>query len=174
MVAKENLSSEKPSPTIKEVSRRDFMKMGLGVLSTIAALEIVGGSLMYLRAKSLDGKFGGTFLAGKVENFPNNSVTEFKDGNFFLVRAQDGGFLALYRRCPHLGCAVEWSPTKERFACPCHASSFDMTGDFISQPVPKALDLFTISFREDEILVDTSQVTRRDTFSPDQVTYYHL
>lgn len=167
MTAKDKHSSE-----MKDFTRRDFMKLGLGALSGLAVLEMGIGSLQFLRAKSLDGKFGGLFTAGKVDEIPNNSVTEFTDGNFYLVRGKDGGFMALYRRCPHLGCSVEWSETKERFYCPCHASSFDINGDFISQPVPKALDLFQVSFQDGAVLVDTSKVTRREHFSPDQIVYF--
>lgn len=163
---------EKQPANSRNITRRDFMKMGLGVLSSAAILEVGAGSLMYLRARSLDGSFGGTVVAGNVDEFPENSVTEFKEANFFLVRAKDSGFLAVYRRCPHLGCTVEWSKSKERFYCPCHASSFDMNGDFISQPVTKALDIFKVSFRDRQVLVDTSQLVRREQFSPDQVTYY--
>ena len=158
---------------VTDITRRDFVKLAMGVLTAAAVLEVGAGSLMYLRAHSLNGKYGGTIVAGTVDTFPVNSVTEFKEGNFFLIRTTDGGFMALYRRCPHLGCMVEWSEDKQRFYCPCHASSFDMNGDFISQPVPKALDLFDVRFRDGEVLVDTSQVLKREKFSPDQIIYFH-
>lgn len=169
MTAKKIPNSEK-----QEYTRRDFLKMGLSVLSGLAVLEMGVGSVLYLRAKSLEGQFGGLFVAGKVDEIPDNSVTEFSEGNFYLVRGKDGGFMALYRRCPHLGCAVEWSDSKERFYCPCHASSFDMNGDFVSQPVPKALDLFEVSFRDGQVVVDTSKIIHREHYAPDQIVYYQL
>lgn len=157
--------------TVGRVTRRNFLQLGLGALSAIAAVEIGAASLLFLRSRSLEGKFGGPVTAGALDDFPNGSVTEFTDGNFFLVRTQDGGFLAVYRRCPHLGCTVKWTPEQERFYCPCHASSFDQYGDFIDQPVPRALDSFPVQVKDGMVVVDTSQVNQRDHYSPDQLVY---
>ena len=155
----------------QELSRRNFLKLGLGALSAVAALEIGGVSLMFLRARGQEGKFGGKITAGVVDDFPNGSVTEFVDGNFFLIRSKEGGFLSVYRRCPHLGCTVKWVEEKQRFYCPCHASSFDMYGDFVSQPVPRALDSFMITIKDGQVIVDTSQLTQREHYTPEQLTF---
>jgi cytochrome b6-f complex iron-sulfur subunit len=158
-------------PEANALTRRNFLGLGLGALSALAVLEIGGASLMFLRARSLEGEYGGTITAGVVDDFPPGSVTEFDEGNFFLVRSQDGGFLAVFRRCPHLGCSVKWVEEKGRFYCPCHASSFDEHGDFINQPVPRALDSFGIKIKENQVLVDTSKMNRRERFSPDELVY---
>lgn len=151
----------------QELTRRNFLKLGLGALSAVAAMELGGVGLLFLKARSQEGKFGGKITAGTVDDFPKGSVTEFEDGNFYLIRSQDGGFLSVYRRCPHLGCTVDWVEAKQRFYCPCHASSFDMYGDFVSQPVPRALDSFAITIKDGQVVVDTSQLTRRERFSPE-------
>jgi cytochrome b6-f complex iron-sulfur subunit len=166
-----NNGGKRSKPEASKLTRRNFLGLGLGVLSTLAVLEIGGASVMFLRARSLEGEYGGTMTAGAVEDFPPGSVTEFEDGNFFLVRASDGGFLAIYRRCPHLGCTVKWVEDKERFYCPCHASSFDKHGDFIDQPVPRALDAFSIEIEDDCVQIDTSKLIQRETFSPDELVY---
>ena len=158
-------------PQEQNLTRRNFLKLGIGALSALAVLEIGGASLVFLRSRSLEGEFGSEIKAGEVENFPANSVTEFTDGNFFLVRASDGGFLAVYRRCPHLGCTVNWVAEKERFYCPCPASSFDKYGDFENQPVPRALDTFPVSFKEGMVVINTADFQRRDRFTPDQLAY---
>jgi cytochrome b6-f complex iron-sulfur subunit len=163
------------NPTIQpapgELTRRNFLKLGITALGALAFLEIGGAGLLFLRARSLEGEFGGDIVAGAVEDFPPGSVTEFTDGNFFLVCTQDGGFLAIYRRCPHLGCTVNWVAEKERFFCPCHASSFDLHGDRENQPVTRALDTFSVKFEETQVSVDTSQFMRRERFEPEQVAY---
>lgn len=163
-------ASEQPLAE-QEFSRRNFLKLGLGALSAVAVAELVGVSIMFLKARSQEGKFGGKITAGSLEDFPNGSVTEFEDGNFYLVRSQDGGFLSVYRRCPHLGCTVDWVEAKGRFYCPCHASSFDMYGDYISQQAPRALDSFTITIKDGKVVVDTSQITRRERYSPEQLIF---
>ncbi|MCA9973295.1 MAG: Rieske (2Fe-2S) protein, partial [Anaerolineales bacterium] len=105
------------------LTRRSFLKLGLGALSGLAVLEMGGASLLFMQPRSLDGAFGGVVAAGAVDSFPVGTVTEFPDGRFFLVRAADGGFLAVYSRCTHLGCSVSWEAEAQHFFCPCHASS---------------------------------------------------
>jgi cytochrome b6-f complex iron-sulfur subunit len=153
------------------LSRRSFLKLGMGALGALAAVEIGGAGFMFLRARSQEGELGEVITAGKVDSFPAGSVTEFPGAHFFLVRASDGGFLALHSRCPHLGCIVTWEPEKDQFLCPCHASSFDRYGDFDSPPVPRALDTFAVTVKDGQVLVDTAQLTQRDEFSPDQLAY---
>jgi len=162
---------ENKSNTPQDLTRRNFLTLGLGVLSGVAALEAFGTGLLFLRSRSVEGNFGSKMTAGGVENFPPGSVTEFIDGNYFLVRADDGGFMAVNRRCPHLGCTVNWVPEKERFFCPCHASSFDLYGNFENQPVPRALDMYPVSIQEDKVVVDTAQLQRRERFDPSQLVY---
>ena len=89
-----------------KVSRRDFLKLGLGALSALVVLEVGGASLLFMKPRSLEGEFGGRVNAGSVDSFPSGSVVQFPDGRFFLVRAHDGGFLAVYQRCTHLGLSL--------------------------------------------------------------------
>lgn len=144
----------------EHLSRRNFLKIGMVGLSAVAGFEIGSVGLMYMRSRSLEGEFGGVITAGEVNNFPPNSVTEFSKDGFYLVRYEDGSFRALYRRCPHLGCTVDWVPEEERFYCPCHGSSFDKTGNFDSPPVPRALDSFSVDIQDTLVMVDTSSMVR--------------
>jgi cytochrome b6-f complex iron-sulfur subunit len=154
-----------------QLSRRDFLKMGVSALSLVALLEIGGASLLFMRPRSLDGEFGGLVTAGLADSFPPGSVTEFPDGRFYLVRAADGGFLAVYRRCTHLGCTVSWEPEQNSFFCPCHASTFDMHGEVQSPPAPRALDTFPVKIDAGQVIVDTAHIQNRDGFAPDQLAY---
>lgn len=157
--------------TTESMTRRNFMKLGAGALSALALLEVGGASLLFMQPGSLDGAFGGVVTAGLVDSFPMGSVTEFPDGRFFLIRAADGGFLAVYRRCPHLGCSVDWEPGGNRFFCPCHASSFDMTGDVVNPPAPRALDTFAVTIADGQVVVDTVRPQTRDSFEAGQLVY---
>jgi cytochrome b6-f complex iron-sulfur subunit len=155
----------------QELGRRNFLKMGMGALSVLAALEVGGVSFFFLQARMQEGESGGVVTAGQVEGFPTGSVTEFPAEGFFLVRSQDGGFLAVDRRCPHLGCIVEWVPEKNHFLCPCHASTFDFHGNFENPPVPRPLDTFAVQIKDTKVIVDTSRKRQRQDFSPEQLAY---
>jgi cytochrome b6-f complex iron-sulfur subunit len=144
----------------------------LGALGTIAALEIGAASWLFLQARGQETKENGKVVAGSVNDFPPGSVTEFKDGAFFLIRAPDGGFLAVYRRCPHLGCTVNWQNGGKGFHCPCHGADFDFYGDCQGPPVPRPLDLFTVMIDDQSrVMVDMSQPQQRDRFNPAQLTF---
>ncbi len=164
-------AATEPPKKSRRLSRQNFLKAGIGALGAIAALEVGGGSLLYLQPRLTDGSFGGVIEAGPVSSFPAGSVTEFPAGRFFLVRTPDNGFLAIYSRCPHLGCAVNYNPADSCFICPCHASSFNVVGDFEKPPVPRALDLFAVTIKNELVLVNTGQLLRRNHFSPEQVIY---
>jgi cytochrome b6-f complex iron-sulfur subunit len=155
----------------RRISRRGFIKAGMGILSALALLEMGGAGFLFLRARSLEGKFGGIITAGPVDRFPTGSVTEFADAHFSLIRSPDGGFLAVHNRCTHLGCTVNWVEAENHFICPCHAASFDFFGHFQGPPVPRPLDTFQVSFENTAVLVDTSLPQQRDSYQPGQLAY---
>jgi cytochrome b6-f complex iron-sulfur subunit len=118
-----------------------------------------------------DGGGHGVFEAGPVGDFTPDSVTPFPGAAFYLVRLADGGFLALSSRCSHLGCTVPWNEKRRAFPCPCHASVFDMRGDVLSPPAPRALNRFPITIQGGIVKVDTGSPVRRARFEASQVTY---
>ena len=153
------------------LSRRSFVKVGMGALASLALIEMGGAGFLFLRARSMEGEFGGLITAGPVDGFPNGSVTEFADGHFFLIRSPDGGFLAVHNRCTHLGCTVNWLESDNVFICPCHAAAFDFYGNFDGPPVPRPLDTFKVEFDEKVVLVDTAMPKRRETYEPEQLAF---
>jgi len=159
------------APDPAEVSRRSFLKRGVGALGVIAALEVGGASLLFIQSRAEAGRSGRVVEAGKVNSFPLGSVTEFPKAGFFLIRAHDGGFLAVHRRCPHLGCTVDWKPGYDLFVCPCHGANFDFYGNFEGPPVPRSLDLFAVLIEEGKVQVDTARLQMRERFSPEQLVY---
>jgi len=154
----------------KKLSRRSFGKIVLGFLGTIAAIEIGGISLAYLKSRSDENQTGGMVLAGIVNDFLPGSVTAFNQDGFFLIRDDQGDFLAVNRRCPHLGCNVTWEQEKNQFVCPCHASSFDNYGDFENTPVPRPLDTVEVNIDSTSVYVNTARVSVREGFDPSQLT----
>ncbi len=153
-------------------SRRSFLARALRVLGGLAVIQagwVAVTALMPRKqdAQRLDGP--GVVVAGPVDRFAPGSVTPFAESKFYLSRLEDGGFLALHRKCTHLGCSVPWNDEEQRFACPCHASAFDVRGDVVNAPAPRPLDLFAVEVRGGQVLVDTGQVIRRRAFDPDQV-----
>jgi cytochrome b6-f complex iron-sulfur subunit len=144
-------------------SRRSFLGklwLVLGGVALAEAVWIVAGFLSP-RRRAVERADDTIFVAGPLERFEPGSVTAFPEGRFYLVRLDDGGFLALNRECTHLGCTVPWDAEQGRFVCPCHASSFDIRGDVLSPPAPRPLDTFPVRIENRVVKVDLSAPTPR-------------
>ncbi len=149
------------------MTRRFFL---FGWAATVLALlgEGVGILYSFLQPRVEAGTFGSQVTVGKVEDFPTGSVTAFKEAQFYLV-SLEGGLLALFRVCTHLGCVVPWSEEQQRFQCPCHAAVFDIKGEVLAGPPPRPLDLFPVEITAGEITVDTGTVVQRSSFEESQL-----
>jgi cytochrome b6-f complex iron-sulfur subunit len=111
------------------------------------------------------------FEAGPADAFSSNTVTAFLGGRFYLARQQDGGFIALSLRCTHLGCSVNWEEEKSRFICPCHSSAFNIKGEVLNPPAPRALSYYPVYIENGAVMVDTGTIISRDSFEKDQLVY---
>ena len=149
--------------------RRHFLVRAAWALGLVAAAETIWVFVSFLRPRQDTGELEKLFVAGPTEEFDPGTVTAFPDGKFYLVRLQDGGFLALHRECTHLGCTVPWSESEQRFVCPCHASSYDMRGVVLSSPAPRPLDWLPVRVENGIVKVVLADRQRRSEFRPSQV-----
>ena len=155
-----------------EPSRRSFLNklwIGLGLVALAEVVAVVFAFLRSNKSKAREADSNAMVTAGAASKFEPNSVTAFVRGRFYLARLEDGGFLALSRKCTHLGCTVPWVEKETKFACPCHASAFDITGDVINSPAPRPLDIYPILIENNVVKVDTSKPIKRNQFEVSQV-----
>ena len=155
-------------------SRREFLNKlwkGLGVVAVLEFAAVFFGFLFSGKSEDEIQKPKQLFDAGDINSFQPNSVTIYRSGRFYLVRLDDGGFLALSLRCTHLGCSIEWEENKNRFICPCHASAFKINGNVQNPPAPSALDYFPVIIQNGKVMVDIGTKLKRNRFSKEQVAY---
>lgn len=154
-------------------TRRSFLWTLCWILGGVALVEYLLIALDFVRPRA--GKPGEDepriVVAGPIGDFEPNTVTAFPEGKFYLARMKDGGFLALSRRCTHLGCTVPWDSASARFVCPCHASAFDITGEVLSPPAPRPLDLYAARIENGIVKVDTGKTLRRRSYEATQPVY---
>jgi cytochrome b6-f complex iron-sulfur subunit len=173
---------KKPSPqkeaaagsAVEVPERRSFLYWLWGGLGLAAAAEAVWMALSFLRHNRAERTQRGAGLwidAGPVHAFAPNTVAAFPRGRFYLSRLPDGGFLALSRRCTHLGCTIPWNAESGRFECPCHASVFDIRGEVLRSPAQRALDIHPVTIENELVRVDTGRVVQRSAFRPEQVVH---
>ncbi|MCU0594121.1 MAG: Rieske 2Fe-2S domain-containing protein [Desulfobacterota bacterium] len=166
--------STKNTPPDPGVSRRSFLNTLWVILGILGLVEVVALILAFFQPRktgSKEGESAGIIEAGAVDTFTPISVVAFVRGKFYLARLEDGGFLALSRKCTHLGCTVPWSPKDMKFVCPCHASVYDIRGQVVSAPAPRPLDLHPVFIENNIVKVDTNKVIKRSVFRPEQVAY---
>lgn len=161
-----------PQTEIKPV-RRSFLKKIWAVLGLSVLGEFLWVVFSFVMPKKEPSRAPGlqSIDAGIIDAYEPGSVTAFVNGQFYLVCLDDGGFLALSNKCTHLGCALPWIPEKKQFICPCHASVFDIRGNVLSSPAPRAMDFFKISITNKQIQVDTGDKTQRSRFNKSDAAY---
>ena len=154
-------------------SRRSFLSRVWTFLGIAAILQFLAGAVFFLGSgrKQVGTQEAEKLVAGAVADFPPGSVTLIAKGHLYLSRLDDGGFLAISRKCTHLGCAVPWVAERKQFECPCHASVFDMTGKVLKSPAPRALDMFPVTFEDELVMIDISTPVRRSVFAAEQLVY---
>jgi cytochrome b6-f complex iron-sulfur subunit len=162
-------------PGLVRPTRRWLLRAAvLGGLTAVAAQAT--GCFVHFYYPRRVGAFGGKVLAGKPEDVKLGELRYVREGKFYLSRVPDG-LLALYQRCPHLGCVVPWRPddpsedalgSTGRFNCPCHQSIYDRYGVVKSGPAPRPMDLMQVSIENGAVVVDSRQVVRRAGYEPGQ------
>jgi cytochrome b6-f complex iron-sulfur subunit len=157
--------------TTPRLSRRGF----LGVLwgASLAGLFAQAGAALYqfFQPRVTAGTFGSKVNAGTANEFKPGKVSYVRQGHFYISRLDDGGMLAIWQRCTHLGCTVPWVQSEGQFHCPCHGSLYNTRGEVIGGPAPRPLDLFPIEVVNGELVVDTGHAINRDKYDPSQALH---
>ncbi|NCA86894.1 MAG: Rieske (2Fe-2S) protein [Clostridia bacterium] len=156
-----------------QVGRRAFIKKAWWGLGAVAGLEVIWAFASFLspRRKLENANVSSIKTVGNIANLAKGSVTPFRSGQFYLVRLEDGGLLALSLKCTHLACSVSWDAAGKQFVCPCHASQFDMTGNVINPPAPRALDYYPVIVEQGIVKVDIGKAMKRKAFEKGQAWY---
>jgi cytochrome b6-f complex iron-sulfur subunit len=155
-------------------SRRSFLTILWTCLGIVAIAEFIAVIINFIspgKSRKKADKAGVIIEAGRADSFKVNSVTANIQGKFYLCKMEDGGFLALSSKCTHLGCTIPWVDKEKRFACPCHGSSFDITGNVINSPAPRPLDIYRVNIENNIVKVDISKSIKREKFLKEQVVY---
>ena len=159
--------------TASNPDRRQFLNRLWAFFGLVAAVEFgwLGLSFMNSRKeRNQPVKRESIIIAGPTERFMPETVTAVPSGQFYLACLADGSLLALSRICTHLGCSVPWDEEKGQFVCPCHGSTFNLTGEVLTAPAPRPLDTYPVRIENGIVKVDISLAQKRDHFEPSQAT----
>ena len=154
-----------------KLTRRDFLAWAWGALLVGLFGQGLTALFDFFKPRVESGGFGSEVIAGDLEEFEPGTVSYVQKGRLYISRLEDGGVLAMWQKCTHLGCTVPWRQDLSEFHCPCHSSLFDRQGVVVDGPAPRPLDFFPVSVKDGKLVVDTSRPTERAAFDPSQVFY---
>jgi len=159
-------------------SRREFLQKGISLVGWGAFFACAaGGAYQTVRFFFPSVVFHppSVFQIGRLEDFLSTEQPDlhgvilvesrFKQEHRFFVVREPRKIYALYARCTHLGCTVNWFPNLRIFKCPCHGSEFHSNGREFAGPAPRPLDRLKISLDTEGFLhVDTRVVYAAQEF----------
>jgi cytochrome b6-f complex iron-sulfur subunit len=166
----------------RKLARRSFLRVSAFAGLTLFTGGLLASFLGFFNLRKPSG-FGGTVTVTRDRiPRPGADPVRIPEGKFWLVNLNGpegdvlqaggtGGLLALYWKCPHLGCSVPWSPAFNGaavnfpgiigwFRCPCHGSTYSKAGIRVYGPAPRPMDTMRLTVNGDgSISVNTGQIT---------------
>ena len=165
------------------VTRRQFFNRSI-VATFGLGLSGFGAAVLAFLWPSLSGGFGSKISVGKIDDIIS-SVRESREpfyvseGRLYVVPfpeealpkaenlyssavlpGMEAGVVALYQKCPHLGCRVPFCATSQWFECGCHGSQYNRIGEKKAGPAPRGLDLFPVEVNAGTVTIDTGIVVQ--------------
>jgi cytochrome b6-f complex iron-sulfur subunit len=136
------------------MKRRKFLKIAIAFLGSITLTSFFYALVRFLSA--LPSRMAETNrLIIRKSDIPSGEAKNFvyRNAPAVIINRPDKGFIALSRTCTHLGCLVEYHHGTQRLVCPCHAGNFDLEGNVLSGPPPKALAAIPFRIEGENIVI---------------------
>lgn len=130
---------------MKNISRREFLKISTNSLLALAGALGLGGLIRYLSYKA-DPTPPSEFDIGPASDYPMVSRTVLAHIPAIVIHDVEG-LRAISLACTHLGCTVEQHTSG--FECPCHSSRYDEDGVVRKGPAKTDLRKLHIEKTED-------------------------
>ncbi len=164
-------------------TRRAFLNRATVTLMS-ASLGGFAAALIAFLWKGAEGGFGSKISVGKIDDiigqirsargflylpearswvteYPREAISKAEvvyGGQGAVLAGMNAGVVALYQKCPHLGCRVPECSTSQWFECPCHGSQYNRVGEKKGGPAPRGMDRFGVSVNNGVLVIDTGTV----------------
>ena len=168
-----------PDQEAVDVSRRQFFNRA-SVFLVLTGTAAFGASLIAFLWPRAGGGFGSKVNVGRLDDliaqirsergfvykpeartwltsYPADSLSKARlsYGKQTVSTGMESGIIALYQKCPHLGCRVPECKSSQWFECPCHGSQYNRVGEKKAGPAPRGMDRFGVSVTNGNVIVDT-------------------
>jgi cytochrome b6-f complex iron-sulfur subunit len=163
------------------VTRRQFFNRSIVVAFSLG-LAGFGASMLAFLWPSGSGGFGSRINVGSIDDIKQTirdggGFAYYPEGRMWITEypsealdkaeavysepelvGMRAGLLALYQKCPHLGCRVPECDTSKWFECGCHGSQYNQAGEKKGGPAPRGMDRFVMEVAGSQFSVDTGQI----------------
>ncbi len=170
-----------PDEDAMGVTRRQFMNRGIIAGFGLGIGAFAPAALAFLWPQGTSG-FGSKISVGKVVELKaqiqqNAGFLYYPEGRMWITQypaasidnakkvyspselaGMEAGLVALYQKCPHLGCRVPNCATSQWFECPCHGSQYNRVGEKKAGPAPRGMDRFAMAIEGDTFTVNTGLI----------------
>lgn len=169
-----------PDPEAIGVSRRQFFNRATVTLTSAGIGAFAAAGFTAFLWPTATGGFGQPVNVGKIDDVKDGIragqgffyapaartwITEYPADALANARAvypdnivsgMEQGLVALYQKCPHLGCRVPQCVTSQWFECPCHGSQYNQVGEKKAGPAPRGMDHFPLTVAANgDVIVNT-------------------
>lgn len=171
-----------PDPEAIGVARRQFLNRSLIGFMSLGLGGFGAACIAFLWPPFVTG-FGAKINAGTVQDLEaqidaSNGFLYKPEGRMWITRypagaiekarsvysgpelaGMEAGLVALFQKCPHLGCRVPECVTSQWFECPCHGSKYNRVGEKRGGPAPRGMDRFGTEITvKGELVVNTGMI----------------
>jgi len=123
-------------------------KLRVGTIADVKASISSGDGFLYLA----EGRMW-------ITEYPASAVEKAKAVYpASMIQGLEAGVIAIYQKCPHLGCRVPSCKTSQWFECPCHGSQYNQAGEKKGGPAPRGMDHFAMEVTAGVLTVNTGQI----------------
>ncbi len=163
------------------VSRRQFFNRSI-VVAMLLGISGFGASMLAFLWPTGAGGFGSKINVGSLDDIKaaideGDGFAYYPEGRMWITKypsealgkaeavyspseltGMEAGVVALYQKCPHLGCRVPSCATSQWFECGCHGSQYNRVGEKKGGPAPRGMDRFAMEVNGNNLTVDTGTV----------------
>jgi len=111
--------------------------------------------------RSNSGFFYSSSARSYITSYPSEALPKAQGVAEYgpVIGGFEAGVVALYQKCPHLGCRVPECKSSQWFECPCHGSQYNRAGEKKAGPAPRGMDHFAVAVSATgDVVIDTSVV----------------
>ncbi|MGA2325201.1 MAG: Rieske (2Fe-2S) protein [Bryobacteraceae bacterium] len=135
--------------------RRNLIRTLLGGGFTASLVAFLYPVIRFMNPPQVSEASVNEVPGGKVQDLKPNSgkIVKFGSRPVLLVRLNQTEWRAFSAVCTHLNCTVQYQEQRRQIWCACHNGFYDLNGNVVSGPPPKALEEYLARVRGDEVVI---------------------